>query len=333
MKKTNLILTATITIGVLLLLGVGMGIWWKRAQPQPQPETLPQLPPLEISPTVPQPSAPIYTLEVAAPKVEKLPVYQYSFASTPASWARNLGFAGEPEEIEDALRGTLYLWTKLGRTLIVDKKALSLSYSVDLLADPETLAGSFLPTFEPAAAIVERTLLELEPASGGSPLLKLDPQKSKALKAGVARVREVSFEEADLVEIHFTAKVDDYPIYLESGPDGDPAVAWVGKDAKLLRLEYTPLGTVGEKIGEYPLWSAEEVLAMLERGEGVVVSSTLEGGQTIASATVTRIAAGYLLPPPDATVIQPVFVVSAKVTTTSGKTGEMTIYLPAIRSD
>ncbi len=324
-KSLNVKLLVAI-VGVMLL-GLGLMVLLTRG-PAPT-EPLPELPVVEITPVVPQPAVPIYTLRVSLPKVTKLPVYQYSFASAPTSWARNLGFAGEPEEIEDALEGTLYLWSKEGQTLVINEDASSLSYRVDL-NEPAVLSGSFLPSLEAAAEIVERTLAELGETLR---LLEYDPTKNKALKTGVSLVQETILAEAELVEVHFVAKVGDYPIYLESGPEQDPVLAWIGRDGKLLRFDYSPLGKVGEKVGEYPLWSAEEVLAMLERGEGVVVSSTLEGGQTIASATVTRIAVGYLLPPPDATTLQPVFVVSAKVTTTGGKIGEVTIYLPAIKYD
>ena len=113
-------------------------------------------------------------------------------------------------------------------------------------------------------------------------------------------------------------------------PLADPVLAWIGRDGKLLRLEYHPLGTLGEKIADYPLKNQEEVLRDLDSGEGVVVSSSLEGGEEIILTTITSVNLGYLLPSSDATVIQPIFVLTGQAKTQSGKAGTITIYLPAI---
>lgn len=326
-NKRLIVLTALI-VSLLLGLGFSLVLWRQRRQRPMVATQLPSLPPVEIVPRVPQATVSAYTLRASLPAVESLPVYQYFFPfdsaqgepkSRAISWARNLGFAGEPEEINDALRGALYLWSTPGQTLIIDYKASQLSYSVDLLADPQTLSGSFLPNFEQAAVIVERTLLDLVPESK---LLKLAPQKSRALRVGVSRVHRTSLAEADLVEVHFTAAVDSYPLYTGAGPDQDPVVAWVGRDGKLLRLEFQVVGSLGERLGDYPLKDREEIIADLNAGRGVVVSSDLVGGETLDSVTITRISLGYLLPSSDANTLQPVFIL---------KSPKLVLYLPAVK--
>ena len=327
MKNKKLILIITI-VGVVVL-GVGLVFLWKRVLVQP--EILPELPVVEISPPVPQPLVSNYSLWASLPRIEKIPVYQYERATTRGrpyeNWARSLGFGGLPQKIKDARRGALYLWSKEGETLVIDEGASSLSYRVDLHADPNTLVGSFLPTFEEASLIVERTLTELGDESG---LLEFNPTKNKALGAGVSLVQETTLAEAELLEIHFTAKVGNYPLYLESGPELDPVIAWVGKDGKLLRLDYHPVGTLGEKIADYPLKNKEEILRSLDRGEGVVVSSSLRGGEEMAATVITKVGLGYLLPQPEATVIQPIYILQGQVMSKDGKTARATIYLSAI---
>ena len=292
---------------------------------------LPELPAVEISPVVPQPAFLRYSLQASLPEVKHLPVYNWTTdRGNPSKWAKVLGFAGEPQEIEDALEGTLYLWSKEGGTLVTSEDASSLSYRVDLstLTHPTGMFGSFLPSFEAAAEIVERTLTEL----GATPnFLEHDPSKNKALKVGVEYVNETKLDEAELVEIHFVAKVDDYPVYLGSGPEQDPVLAWVGRDGKLLRLEYHPLGVLGEKIADYPIKNQEELRKDLEGGKGTVVSSNLEGGEEIAAVAITKISLGYLLPSLDATVIQPIYVLQGSARTSGNKTGQITIYLEAVR--
>ncbi len=321
-----------VVVGVAVL-GIGLVVLLRRTTGHPEP--LPELPAVEIAPVVPQPGLVSYSLRASLPGVKTLPVYKYGYTcpdsvckARPLEWARALGFGGEPEAIEDALEGTLLLWSREGQTLVVNKDGTSLSYSVDLKADPTTLSGSFLPTFEQAASIVERTLTELGATSG---LLAQDLAKNQALKTGVSLVQETTLAEAELLEIHFTAKIDDQPLYLSNPPLADPVLAWVGRDGKLLRLEYHPVGAVGEKIADYPLKNQEEVLQALDNGEGFVVSSGLEGGEEIVSTTITKVTLGYLLPRPDATVIQPIFVLTGQARTRSGKTGAATIYLPAVR--
>ena len=328
MKELRLVL---VVVGFFVLLGAGLiFLWWRTQVPA---EPLPELPVVEVTPVVPQPTAPRYSLRGSLPQVEKLPVYQYNppgggvVAQFIARWPRALGFSGEPEMIEDALEGILLLWSKQGQTLVIDEQASRLSYRVDL-NEPAALPGSFLPTFEQAALIVERTLEELGETSG---IPQYDPTKNKTLKTGVSLVQETTLAEAELLEIHFTARIDNYPVYLEGGPEWDPVLAWVGRDGKLLRLEYHPLGTVGEKIADYPIKNQEELLEDLERGEGTVVSSSLEGGEEIATAAVTKIDLGYLLPQTGTVAIQPIFVLTGSARTQSGKTGTITIYLPAAR--
>ena len=320
-----------VVVGVVLL-GLGLVVWLTRGPAPTGP--LPELPEVEVTPGVPQPKYSRYSLQAALPQVNKLPVYRYENGcpdsvckARPLEWARALGFGGAPEEIEDALEGTLLLWSKEGQTLVINEDGSGLSYRVDLKSDPSILSGSFLPTFEQAASIVERTLTELGETSI---LLKHDSSKNKALKVGVEYVNETSFDQAELLEIHFTAKIDDHPVYLEGGPEWDPVLAWVGRDGKLLRLEYHPVGILGEKIADYPLKNQEEVLQGLDNGEGVFVSSSLEGGEEIASTVITKISLGYLLPQLDATTIQPIFVLTGQSQTASGKTGTITIYLSAV---
>ena len=328
MENRRLILIVIIGI---VILGVGAVVWWRMTAAPAEP--LPELPVVEVTPVVPQPTAPRYSLRGSLPQVEKLPVYQYNppgggvVAQFIARWPRALGFSGEPEMIEDALEGILLLWSKEGQTLVIDEQASRLSYRVDL-NEPAALSGSFLPSFEAAAEIVERTLEELGEASE---LLQHDPVKNKALKTGVSLVQETTLAEAELLEIHFVAKVNDYPIYLSNLPLADPVLAWVGRDGKLLRLEYRPVGNLGEKIADYPLKNSEEVLQNLNSGEGVIVSSNLEGGEEIISTTITKVGLGYLLPQPNATTVQPIFVLTGSAKTRSGKTGVVTIYLPAAR--
>lgn len=312
-----------ILIGFVVLVGLVLVLLGRRPVPV---RPLPELPPVAITPVVPQPGLVSYSLRASLPQIEKLPVYEYENGcpdsickARPLEWARTLGFSGEPQEIEDALEGTLLLWSKEGQTLVVDQQASGLSYRVDLKADPTTLTGSFLPTFEQAAAIVERTLTEL---GATSDLLAHDPAKNKALKTGVSLVQETTLTEAELLEVHFTAKIGDYPVYLAGGPEWDPVLAWIGRDGKLLRLEYEPLGTVGEKIADYPLKNQEELLEDLEGGKGVVVSSNLEGGEEIVSVIITKVDLGYLLP-------QPIYILTGQALTAKSKTGTVTIYLPA----
>lgn len=334
MENRRLVLV--IIVGITIF-GIGVVVWWGKRQVPVEP--LPQLPAVEITPAVPQPGVPSYTLRAPLPQIEKLPVYQYApldFARGAEAlllhWSKTLGFSGEPEVLEDALEGTLYLWPKEGQTLVINEDVSSLAYRADL-NEPAALSGSFLPTFEQAAEIVERTLTELGSARGGSGdsnLLAHDPTKNKSLKTGVSLVQETKLSEAELVEVHFVAKVDTHPLYLESGPEWDPVLAWIGRDGKLLRLEYRPLGTVGEKIADYPLKNSEEVLQNLDNGKGVVVSSNLSGGERIVSTTITRVSLGYLLPSPEANVIQPVFVLKGNARTAQGKVGQVIIYLEAV---
>ncbi len=316
-----------IVIIAVAVVGLGVVVWLTRGAAPTAP--LPELPSVEVTPVVPQPAGMVrYSLQASLPNVQRLPVYRWERVDTQVDpYARVLGFSGEPEAIEDALEGTLLLWSQEGQTLVVNQDGSGLSYRVDLKSDPSALTGSFLPTFEQAAAIVERTLEEFGSAPGG---LEYDPTKNKALKTGVEYVSETTTDQAELVEVHFTAKINDYPLYLQSGPDWDPVLAWVGRDGKLLRLEYHPLGTVGEKIADYPLKNYEEVLQDLNNGKGVVVSSNLEGGEEIISTTITRVTLGYLLPQPDVTVIQPIYVLQGGARTASGKTGTVTIYLGAV---
>jgi len=323
-----------VIIGVVIL-GGGFVILWQKTQVPIGP--LPSLPKVEVTPALPQPSYARYTLQASLPQIEKMAVYKYERATTRGrsynDWSRALGFAGEPEELEDALEGTLYLWSKEGQTLVINEDASSLSYRVDL-NDPTALTGSFLPTFEQAAGIVERTLTELGSTRGGfgdSSTLAHDPTKNRALKTGVSLVQETTLNEAELLETHFIAKIGDYPLYLESGPEGDPVLAWVGRDGKLLRLEYRPIGVLGEKIADYPLKNAEEILQDLDVGKGVVVDSDFSGGEEIVSTVITKVDLGYLLPQLNTTTIQPIFVLTGQARTQSGKTGTITIYLPAAR--
>jgi len=316
-----------VVIGVLLL-GVGLVVWWV-GRPTPT-GLLPELPAVEVKPVVPQPGAVRYSLQASLPEVKKLPAYNWTpDRGDPSKWAGVLGFAGEPQEVEDALEGTLLLWSKEGETLVINKDASSLSYRVDLstLTHPTGVFGSFLPSFEAAAEIVESTLTELGATAN---FLEHDPGKNKALKVGVEYVNETKLDEAELVEIHFVAKVNDHPVYLGSGPEQDPVLAWVGRDGKLLRLEYHPVGILREKIADYPLKNADEVLQDLNNGKGTVVTSNLEGGEEIVSATITRVTFGYLLPQPEASTIQPIFVLTGSARTASGKSGAITVYLPAV---
>ncbi len=324
MKDKRLILIITI---VGMVLGVGLLFLWRRVFVQP--EILPELPVVQISPSVPQPAVYAYSLRAELPKIKRMPVYGWApnQSKLGSGQARALGFGGLPQKIEDARKGLLYLWSKEGETLVIDEGALSLSYRVDLHADPNTLTGSFLPTFEQAVVIVEQTLLEMGVPSS---LFEYDSAGNRVLRAGVSLVKKTTLAEAELLEIHFTAKVGEYPLYLESGSELDPVVAWVGKDGKLLRLDYHPIGKVGEKIGDYPLKNKEEVLESLDRGEGVVVSSTLEGEEEIVSTVITRVSLGYLLPSPEAAVIQPIYILQGQAAARSGKTGKIVIYLPAV---
>jgi len=319
-----------VIIAGVVVFGVGVVIWLGRKTAPVAP--LPSLPAVEITPVVPQLEASRYSLQAPLPGVTKLPVYEFKgdvVANFGSRWSEALGFSGEPQEVEDALEGTLYLWAKEGETLVLSEDASSLSYRIDLspLTHPTGVFGSFLPSFEAAAEIVERTLTELGATVN---FLEYAPGKSKALKVGVEYVNETTPEQADLVEIHFAAKVNGYPVYLESGPEQDPVLAWIGRDGKLLRLEYHPVGTLGEKIADYSIKNQEELLKDLAGGEGTVVSSGLEGGEKIEVVTISKIDLGYLLPQQEATILQPIFILQGQARAASGQTGTVTIYLPAV---
>ncbi len=332
MKNRRLVLIVIVIS--IVILGLGLMTWLVARRPVPV-GPLPQLPNVEVTPVVPQPGGAVqYSLRASLPAVENMGVYEYApldsardAKTSSLRWPGVLGFSGKAQEIEDALEGTLLLWSKEGQTLVVNEDGTGLSYRVDLKSDPSILAGSFLPTFEQAASIVERTLTELGPPSK---LLEYNNFKSETLKTGVEYVQETSSEEAELVEIHFVAKIDEYPIYLEKGPQWSPVLAWVGRDGKLLRLEYTPLGNLGEKIADYPLKNQEELLRDLERGEGTIASSNFEGGEEVVSVAVTKVNLGYLLPSPNANIVQPIFVLQGQARAKSGKTGQVTIYLEAV---
>ena len=88
---------------------------------------------------------------------------------------------------------------------------------------------------------------------------------------------------------------------------------------------------LGEKVADYPLKNQEEVLQDLDNGKGMVVGSNLEGGEEIVSVIITKATLGYLLPQPNATTIQPVYILTEQERTAKSKTGTITIYLSAVR--
>jgi hypothetical protein len=332
MSRRNLYLS--LLFGSLLLLGILLGFLWTRAGPIVAP-SLTKLPEVEIVPPVPQSTASAYRLSAPFPEVKNLPIYEYSFPDgTPKEravrWARVLGFAGEPEEGQGRLLGETFSFSKGGEYLEVRSKASSLSYSVDIAADESVLKGSFLPSPEQAAVIVERTIRDL---GFYSPRLQFDPQKTRFLKKGTSRPRPSAQSEADFLEIHYTAKIGDRQIYLDSGQSLiDPIIAWVGKDGRLLYLEYHVVGRVGGKRGDYPLKSREEVLADLKEGRGVIVDSSFLGKPDISSLTINQISLGYLLPLPDVNIIQPIYVLRGTGVLASGERITLTYYLPAVKN-
>jgi hypothetical protein len=324
----------TIILVVLLSLGVAAGFLWRMAGMLPS-TPLTALPTVEIAPAVPQSTSSSYTVRVSAPTEKSLPVYRYKFSREDAreravGWVRNLGFSGDPRSADDAQQGTLLIWEKAGERLVVDPKASQLAYKVDLLSRPQALSGSFLPSPKQAATIVERTLLDLGQSLG---VLEFAPEKTRFLKVGAARVSPTSAAGADLLEVFFAAKIDEYPLYLRSAPQSaDPVVAWIGKDGNLLRLDLTMVGSLGEKIGDYPLKTAEQIRDDLNDGKGIVADVDFVGKKQLNSVTINRIDIGYLLPLPDVNVIQPIYVLRGTGVLASGERITLTYYLPAVKN-
>lgn len=313
----------------MIMLGF---FWWQRLAPKPSP-ALPKLPEVFVTSPVPGPLLPTPQFTASMPEITTLPAYRYNpLAGEPqervARFAEVLGFSGVPTELKDALRGAIFVWSKPNETLTVDGSAQSLSYSHNLISDPEALLGIALPAPDEAARIVERALNELYPPSN---LLRYDPKETRYLRAGVARAEPAPSSEADIVEIHFTAAVDDYPLHLNESPVLDPVLAWVGKDGKILSLEYHLLGTVGEKIGDYPVKSQEDIVQTILNGQATMVNSTFEGNPSLRSVSIIGVEPIFLAPAPGQTVLQPVLSLTARALAETGEQGVLTVYVPAVK--
>ena len=315
-------------IALILVLG-GYFIWHKFGPILPggplAPKKVPE--PQFIS----QRNVPSVSLKAIVPRERTLPVFLFREKSlTPNRlWAlaRNFGFEGEPQISQDARWGTMYHWSEDGKTLTTRANGEYFSFSYDFPAENLTTFGDF-STPEEAKNIVWAFL---EKEGLDSPLLSLATEKTSALKLTGARPSVTSLDQADVLEIHFRAQVEGYPLPAEEGSTADPVLAWIDRGGKILKLDYYSLGEIGEKVGDYPLKSSAEVEEDLKAGKAVLVRSEAEKAETLRGlTTITQTSLAYFKVADSQIYLQPILVLKGWGDLTSGERAKITLYLPAI---
>ena len=103
-----------------------------------------------------------------------------------------------------------------------------------------------------------------------------------------------SISSAKLVEISYEAKVNDYPIMENSyGSTANFLHIWLNANMQIIKVDYKPIGTIGQKVGTYNLKSLSDITSEVNSGKAKLVSTQLLPGQNIVSTTVQNAKLGY----------------------------------------
>ncbi len=145
---------------------------------------------------------------------------------------------------------------------------------------------------------------------------------------------------ATLYEFVFSLAIDGYPL-IGFGPAQDVVLVWVTKEGQLIKLNYFLRQLDQEKIGTYPVKTANVVLGEVQNGQGQILNAkTQDGVETnvapnnpIKTVNLTSVKLVYYESVEKQAYFQPLYLFSGTATLEDDTLLEVSLYLPAISSE
>lgn len=264
-------------------------------------------------------------------------VYQIVEGDIPLtkSWAEavgeTFGFTSPPRISE----GKTFIWSDSKRWLSLGEKAEGgryLRYGLDLLSNP-SLVGSkdkVLPSGSEAAEIARQFLVE-GGFNSASRLVSSESRPPQLVAVRGPHWVDVSDEsEADALRLIMVEKIGEIPIFEPAAEGQGSLVAYVGREGKILKVDYSWGERDYQLFDRYPLRDISDALAA-----GKVVEVVGEGWESITtelrSLYITSASLGYFADS-SAGYVYPIFVFQGSGSGKEGKTFQVTVLAPAVSS-
>ena len=260
---------------------------------------------------------------VAALTVEQSPALTSDEITT---LAKNLGFEGEAIVSEDALQGTVYIYSDLEKYLTAYTKQANITYGLN-----DTFSKRANKNLSQEAIInTAKDFLTSKKFVSGNVFFN----KIAYLKATdpTEAYHTTTKEGADLATVSFSYFDTDYSI-VTTDPEGSSLEVWVLNDGTVSKVSLTKVKSVKQAETKFNIKDYNQVVSTL--GEAVLIELN-EGNSPIpqfknavSDVKIAKIELGYLFEN-KTTILQPVFILTgdAKVINQSSRE-KVVFYLPA----
>src|SRR3990167_5665179 len=251
--------------------------------------------------------------------------------------ASNFGIPQEPQTAQDAILGETYRWNLPEISLSIDRFRLNykktsplktpIAYSVRKIFTEEDLEQTIRVFLKQKGLLEDTVEINAEKISYYKNTPSAAPQK----------VSDIS--QADKINVLVTLKLGQYPL-LDHNADQMLASLTITKEGEVTALSVRLIPEL-QPLEKYPVKSVDEAVKEILAGGGVIAgfkpSEPIQGeGETqiirVSSLSITKVNLGYYLPIPEQAFLQPVYVFIGNVVTEDKKGGEISMILPAIKS-
>jgi hypothetical protein len=241
--------------------------------------------------------------------------------------AKKLGFKSPPKKY-----GELFEW-KEEHYLSFSPKERGLYFSFDTYKNPSPLRDGPQPTEESARKALESVLGDLGLKSSGLEVLSTD------FLSGIPSEGIRTRTKLDANIVKFTLGYNLYDLEVIKTPKIPLSDIRFGHQNQLVRLEYTFPKKTEPAAEKQDLISQKEALELLNAGRATVVFFEPKGGTrenlknfNIKNATINQVKLKYYQTDGVQDFLLPIFEFSGDATLTTGESGEIILFLSAIKN-
>jgi hypothetical protein len=268
-------------------------------------------------------SWPEFGKEVPLPKVQN---DEQELENKAEVVAKKLGFATQPKK-----RGELFEW-KETNYLSFSSRERRLYFGIDALKNPAPLRDGPKPDEETAKKTLETTLANLGLQSSNQILLSTEFSSNIPSEG----IRTKTKLDADVIEFNLGYQLNGLEVIQK--PKIPPVKIGFGHQNQLVSLDYTFIKKTESSSEKGMLISQKEALSALSSGLGTVVFFEPKFGRTgniksftIKNATIDQVKLKYYQTTKDQGFLLPIFEFSGNATLTTGESGEIILFLPAVK--
>jgi len=194
----------------------------------------------------------------------------------------------------DPVLGKMLLAAKDGRSLSVYFDSGEFEYTDEGESDSQIVAAPFSTSLN-IDTYKQKSEAYLQSINIGFSNSKYSFIKSTYLNSSGGDVYEVANpQSADMIEFLYGANVDGYPLIDRKGNLSSNSIKiWANSNSEIIKVKYLAVGTVGDKIDEYPLKNKKQVLEDIKNNKAILINGSFEIAEKINGIFIKTISLAY----------------------------------------